>query len=120
MGCIRTLKVEFLKVIRDCPNNLKELDQPLGGSPYHFVPIYLRIKSNSRSVEDGKSESYTKKGSKSKISDYRSISNLCSTSKFFETIILKGLINLQELNGVDFTKKQKNGFKKRKARARIL
>jgi hypothetical protein len=44
--------------------------------------------------------------------DHRPISNLCSTSKIFEKLILKGPVDLQDSNQVDFTGNQQHGFKK--------
>lgn len=58
-----------------------------------------------------------KKGSKTEISNYRPISNLCSASKIFEKLILKRLVELQDTNKVDITGKQQHGFKKNKSTA---
>ena len=55
-----------------------------------------------------------KKGDKSEISNYRPISNLCCTSKIFEKLILKRIIDIQEQNKVDLTGHQQHGFKKNK------
>ena len=46
------------------------------------------------------------------MENYRPIANLCSTSKVFEKLILKRIMELQDEKGVDFTGKQQHGFKK--------
>ena len=56
-----------------------------------------------------------KKGSTNEISNYRPISNLCSTSKVFEKLILKRIIEVEKENGVDLTGSEQHGFKKSKS-----
>ena len=56
-----------------------------------------------------------KKGPKQNIENYRPISNLCSTSKIFEKIILKRIQKLELLNNVDITGQNQHGFKKNKS-----
>jgi hypothetical protein len=58
-----------------------------------------------------------KKGSKNELANYRPISNLCSMSKIYEKLILKRVIELQEMFNVDFTGNQQHGFKKNKSTA---
>ena len=58
-----------------------------------------------------------KKGSKSNIENYRPVSNLCSTSKIYEKLILKQINYLEAVNKLDFTGKQQHGFKKTKGTA---
>ena len=58
-----------------------------------------------------------KKGSKTKIENYRPIANQCSTSKIFEKLILKQINYLETVNKLDFTGKQQHGFKKTKSTA---
>ena len=53
-----------------------------------------------------------KKGNPNKIENYRPISNLCSTSKIFEKLILMRLTQLEQINNISFTGKQQHGFKK--------
>ena len=57
----------------------------------------------------------TKKGPKKDIENYRPISNLCSTSKIFEELILKRILEIQETNNVDITGKNQHGFKKNRS-----
>ena len=52
-----------------------------------------------------------KKGSTSKIENYRPISNLCSASKIFEKLILQRIKKLDKFNNVDLTGKSQHGFK---------
>ena len=52
-----------------------------------------------------------KKGNKNKIENYRPISNLCSTSKIFEKLILLRINKLEKFKGIDLTGKSQHGFK---------
>ena len=56
-----------------------------------------------------------KKGAKKDIENYRPISNLCSTSKIFEKLILKRIHEIQVENNIDMTGKNQHGFKKGKS-----
>ena len=56
-----------------------------------------------------------KKGPKNQIENYRPISNLCSTSKVFEKLILKRLLEINSIYNVDITGKHQHGFKKQKS-----
>ena len=58
-----------------------------------------------------------KKGSKTKIENYRPISNLCSSTKIFERLILNQIKYLETTNSLDFTGKNQHGFKKSKSTA---
>lgn len=55
---------------------------------------------------------YKNKGSKKDVENYRPIANLCSTSKVFEKLILKRILEIQEENNVDLTGKNQHGFKR--------
>jgi hypothetical protein len=53
-----------------------------------------------------------KKGDKNNIENYHPISNLCSTSKLFEKLILKIILSTQECHKLEFTEGvQQHGFK---------
>ena len=54
-----------------------------------------------------------KKGLKCNIENYRPIANLCSTSKLFEKLILKPMLNIESTFNIDLTGKQQHGFKKK-------
>jgi hypothetical protein len=54
-----------------------------------------------------------KKGNPSNIENYRPISNLCSTSKIFEKLILLRMQSLEKLNKIDLTGKAQHGFKRK-------
>ena len=58
-----------------------------------------------------------KKGNKNYSVNYRPISNLCSTSKVFEKLILKRIMEIQKENEVDLTGEEQHGFKKAKSTA---
>ena len=53
-----------------------------------------------------------KKGNPNVIENYRPISNLCSTSKIFEKLILHRLNELETINNISLTGKPQHGFKK--------
>ena len=52
-----------------------------------------------------------KKGSKQAIENYRPISNLCSSTKTFENLILNRIKAIESLQKINITGKQQNGFK---------
>ena len=56
-----------------------------------------------------------KKGPKNKIENYRPIANLCSSTKIFEKLILKRLLELNTLHNIDLTGKHQHGFKRNKS-----
>ena len=58
---------------------------------------------------------YKSKGDKKDIENYRPISNLCSSSKIFEKLILKRILDLQKENNIDLTGKSQHGFKKKRS-----
>ena len=58
---------------------------------------------------------FKNKGEKNKIENYRPIANLCSTSKIFEKLILKRILEIQETNNVDITRQGQHGFKKKRS-----
>ena len=60
-----------------------------------------------------------KKGLKSDIENYRPIANLCSSSKIFEKLILKRIMQIECLSGIDLTGKQQHGFKRNKSTATL-
>ena len=50
-----------------------------------------------------------------RVENYRPIANLCITSKIFEKLILKRIIEVQDQNKVDITRQGQHGFKKRRS-----
>ena len=56
-----------------------------------------------------------KKGLKCDIENYRPIANLCSSSKIFEKLILKRMMQIETLSGIDLTGKQQHGFKRNRS-----
>ena len=58
---------------------------------------------------------YKNKGEPQNIESYRPIANLCSTSKIFEKLILKRILEIQEQNKVDITRHGQHGFKKNRS-----
>ena len=58
-----------------------------------------------------------KKGDKTKIENYRPISNLCCASKIFEKLIMKRIEMIEMQKNVDFTGNSQHGFKKHRSTA---
>ena len=56
-----------------------------------------------------------KKGDPNQIENYRPISNLCSTSKLFEKMILLRLQSIEKIANVDLTGKSQHGFKTKRS-----
>jgi hypothetical protein len=55
---------------------------------------------------------FKNKGDKKDIESYRPIANLCSSSKIFEKLILKCILEIEVLNKVDHTGSNQHGFKR--------
>ena len=114
LECVGTLKVKNSEGYDRLPQRILK-----DGISHLADPLCALFKSiyDSKVIPDqwkiAKVNPIPKKGPKSEISNYRPISNLCSTSKIFEKLILRRLISLQELNGIDLTGKQQHGFKKK-------
>ena len=118
LDCVSTLKTKNCegydripqRIIKD---GINHLIRPL---TYLFNSIY-----ETKQIPDqwklAKVNPIPKKGSKTEISNYRPISNLCSVSKVFEKLILKRILELQSLFNVDLTGDQQHGFKKHKSTA---
>ena len=83
-----------------------------------FTALFSRI-YNQRKIPDqwliAKVIPIHKKGLKCNIENYRPIANLCSSSKLFEKLILKRILEIELNFGVDLTGKQQHGFKKNKS-----
>ena len=58
---------------------------------------------------------FKNKGNKKDIENYRPIANLCSSSKVFEKLILKRILDIQEEAKIDLTGVNQHGFKKNKS-----
>ena len=52
---------------------------------------------------------FKNKGDRKDIKNYRPISNLCSSSKIFEKLFLKRILDLQDEHDVDLTGSNKHG-----------
>ena len=64
-----------------------------------------------------KSNPNLQKGAKNDVANYRPISNLCSTSKIFEKLILNRIMEIQKENDVDLSGVEQHGFKAQKSTA---
>jgi hypothetical protein len=55
---------------------------------------------------------YENKGNSKDIENYRQIANLCSSSKVFEKLILKRVLDIQEEAKIDLTRVNQHGFRR--------
>ena len=62
---------------------------------------------------------FKNKGEKKDLENYRPISNLCLSSKIFEKLILKRILEIQDTQGVDLTNSSQHGFKKKHSTASL-
>ena len=113
--CLRTIKIKNCEGYDRIPQRILVdgtdiLTKPLKGL---FEKIYNQ-KTIPAQWSIAKVIPIHKKGPKCNIENYRPISNLCSTSKIFEKLILRKLQSIELLNNVDLTGKQQHGFKKGK------
>ena len=58
---------------------------------------------------------FKNKGQKKDIENYRPIANLCATSKIFEKLVLKRILEIQDNEGTDLTGDQQHGFKRKRS-----
>ena len=58
---------------------------------------------------------FKNKGNSKDIENYRPIANLCSSSKVFEKLILKRILDIQEAANIDLTGEKQHGFKRNKS-----
>ncbi len=50
---------------------------------------------------------------KKNVENFRSIANLCSTSKIFEKLVLQKIIHLEEIHKIDITHTSQHGFQRK-------
>jgi hypothetical protein len=62
---------------------------------------------------------YKNKGNIQQIENYRPYANLCSTSKIFENIIQKRILEIQETNECDLTGENQHRFKRGRSASTI-
>ena len=62
---------------------------------------------------------FKNKGDTKDIENYRTISNLCSCSKFFEKLILKRILEIQDEENIDLSSPGQHGFKKNRSTATL-
>ena len=119
--------------IKDCINSLKNKNvegfdripqRILRDGCTHLVIPYTVLMNKiyyQKSIPDQWSVSKIvpvhKKGDKTKIENYRPISNLCSSSKIFEKLIMKRIEEIQNAQNVDLTGNAQHGFKKSRSTA---
>jgi hypothetical protein len=112
--CMLTLKPKNTEGFDRIPQRVlldgtKHLLQPLTTL---FAQIYKQRKIPNQWLVAKTIHIFKNKGEKRNIENYRPIANLCSTSKFFEKLILKRILEVQDKNKVDITRQGQHGFKK--------
>ena len=116
LACIKTLKIKNCEGHDRIPQRIL-----VDGADYLVPPLTALFEMIYRLNElpdqwmVAKVFPVFKKGNKNKIENYRPISNLCSTSKFFEKLILKRILEIQENCKTDLTGNEQHGFKKAKS-----
>jgi hypothetical protein len=114
--CLRELKTKNCEGFDRIPMRILKDGAPVLGRPLSilFNKIYV-TKTIPEQWKIAKIIPLHKKGNKRDLANYRPISNLCSTSKVFEKLILKRLESIAEENNVDLTGEQQHGFKKNRS-----
>ena len=118
LDCVASLKVKNAEGYDRIPQRIIK-----DGINHLIAPLSMLFKLiyETKQIPDqwkiAKVTPIPKKGSKNELANYRPISNLCSMSKIYEKLILKRVIELQEMFNVDFTGNQQHGFKKNKSTA---
>ena len=115
LQCMKTLKNKNSEGFDRVPQRIlldgcAQLSAPLAGL---FSRIY-----EQKSIPDQWKIAKTipvfkNKGKRSEICNYRPIANLCSTSKIFEKLILKRILEIQDEALVDLTSSSQHGFKRK-------
>ena len=113
--CIKSLKIKNCEGFDRIPQRIlvdgaEVLDKVFAGL---FERIYDECTVPAQWLVSKTIPIYKNKGEKNDISNYRPISNLCSSSKIFEKLILKRILEIQVEDGVDLTGTSQHGFKKR-------
>ena len=75
--------------------------------------IYTEVKVPDQWLISKTIPVFKNKGQKKDIENYRPIANLCSTSKIFEKLILKRILQIEDSNNVDLTGAKQHGFKRK-------
>ncbi len=63
---------------------------------------------------------FKNKGVNNQVENYPPIANLCSTSKIFEKLILKRILEIQDQNDTDITRVGQHGLKKKRSTTSTL
>ena len=116
LECIKTIKTKNCEGYDRIPQRILSDGAEVLISP--FVGLFRRI-YDQKAIPDqwsiAKVTPIHKKGLKCDIENYRPIANLCSSSKLFEKLILKRMLQIESNTGIDLTGKQQHGFKRNKS-----
>ena len=115
--CIQALKSKnsegFDRIPQRClVDGVESLCTPFNGL---FKRIYEQSTVPAQWLVSKTIPIFKNKGDKKDIENYRPIANLCSSSKIFEKLILKRIMDIQVLNDVDLTNNSQHGFKKNRS-----
>ncbi len=77
--------------------------------------IYTEVKIPEQWLVSKTIPIFKNKGQKKDIENYRPIANLCSSSKIFEKLILRKILQIESEKNVDFTGKNQHGFKRKRS-----
>ena len=116
--CIKSIKIKNCEGVDRIPQRVlvDGMDHLIIPLTYLFKLIYVTKKLPEQWLM-AKVSPIHKKGIKTDITNYRPISNLCSTSKIFEKLILKRMSEIELECGADITGKEQHGFKKSRSTA---
>lgn len=101
-----------MKILKDTYPKTKEI----------LLSLFQKIESQGKIPQKWKISRIAplpKKGDKTKIDNYRPISNLCSLAKIMEKMILENLNEIAQENNIDLTGTSQYGFKKNSSTALI-
>ena len=122
LECIKTLKGKNSEGLDRIPQRIlvdgaEVLLKPISGL---FKRIYVTGMVPDQWLIAKTIPVFKNKGQTSDISNYRPIANLCSTSKIFEKLILKRILEIQDNAGLDFTNKNQHGFKRKNSTSTLM
>ena len=115
-SCLNELKTKNCEGFDRIPMRILKDGAPILAKPLSV--LFQKIYTTKKIPEQWKIAKIIplhKKGKKQDMANYRPISNLCSTSKVFEKLILKRLEMIEEENKLDLTGKHQHGFKKNRS-----
>jgi hypothetical protein len=117
MECLLSLKCKNLEGFDRIPQRILKDGAEILVNPLTvlFNKIYMQRTIPGQWLVAKTIPVYKNKGDKKDIKSYRPIANLCSTSKIFEKLILKRILEIEVINNVDLTGKTNMALKRKEA-----